>query len=168
MIGLLLCALAGIAAAAAPAIYRPAARIVYNPSGSAPLGWYRIQPGATPRVGDYVLTTLSAPAAVLAGQRGYLPAGMPLLKRIAAVSGHHVCVKDDELLIDGKPSARILRSDRLGRSLPVWRQCRTLASGELFLLSATNQASFDSRYFGPVFESAVRGQAVPILTWSSP
>jgi type IV secretory pathway protease TraF len=37
--------------------------------------------------------------------------------------------------------------------------CRRLEPGELFLLSVTNPASFDSRYFGPVSASAVIGVA---------
>ena len=40
--------------------------------------------------------------------------------------------------------------------------------GELFLLSATNPASFDSRYFGPVAVSAVIGSAQPLWTWGTP
>ncbi|WP_426727429.1 S26 family signal peptidase [Enterobacter cloacae complex sp. 288G10] len=40
-----------------------------------------------------------------------------------------------------------LPADRLGRPLPSLQLCRRLQPGELFLLSATNPASFDSRYF---------------------
>lgn len=165
---LLLCAVAGIAVAAAPTLFQPAVRIFYNPSNSAPLGWYRNQPKASPKLGDYVLSTLPAAAAALAAQRGYLPAGVPLLKRVSAASGQHVCAEGDALLIDGIPSGRILQSDGLGRPLPSWRQCRVLAGDELFLLSATEPSSFDSRYFGPVTTSALHGQAVPIWTWRTP
>jgi hypothetical protein len=48
---------------------------------------------------------------------------------------------------------------------PAWQQCRRLHDGELFLLSATNPASFDSRYFGPIAVSAVIGSAQPLWTW---
>lgn len=165
---LMLCTLIGVAAAVAPTALRPSVRVAYNTSSSAPLGWYRIQPVTSPKVGDYVLATLPTVAAALAAQRGYLPAGVPIVKHVTAVAGQHVCARDDALTIDGAPSARILRSDRQGRPLPAWRQCRSLASGEVFLLSPSNPASFDSRYFGPVDASAVRGQAVPLWTWSAP
>uniref|UniRef100_UPI00300B8EF7 S26 family signal peptidase n=1 Tax=Klebsiella pneumoniae TaxID=573 RepID=UPI00300B8EF7 len=46
--------------------------------------------------------------------------------------------------------------------LPSWPQCRPLAQGELFQLSVTNPASFDSRYFGPVSAAAVLGVAQPL------
>jgi type IV secretory pathway protease TraF len=56
----------------------------------------------------------------------------------------------------------------LGRPLPSWQQCRRLEPGELFLLSVTNPASFDSRYFGPVSASAVIGVAHPVWLESRP
>jgi hypothetical protein len=58
--------------------------------------------------------------------------------------------------------------DGRGRPLSAWQQCRRLHDGELFLLSATNPASFDSRYFGPVAVSAVIGSAQPLWTWDTP
>jgi conjugative transfer signal peptidase TraF len=162
---LMLCTLIGVIAAVAPAVFRPAVRIVYNASSSAPLGWYRIQRAASLRVDDYVLATLPAAAAALAAQRGYLPAGLPIVKRVGAVAGQHVCVRAGALMIDGRPAGRILASDRRGRPLIAWQHCRSLAGGELFLLSTTNLASFDSRYFGPIPVSAVRGRAMPLWTW---
>jgi conjugative transfer signal peptidase TraF len=164
---LILSAAIGIAAAAAPAAWRPPVRVAYNASASAPLGWYEVRAVESPQVGDYVIATLSNDAAALAAQRGYLPAGLPVLKQVAAVAGQHVCVRADAIAIDGAVSAHILRTDRFGRPLPAWHQCRSLIDGELFLLNASNAASFDSRYFGPVSLSAVRGEAIPLWTWGA-
>jgi type IV secretory pathway protease TraF len=58
--------------------------------------------------------------------------------------------------------------DSAHRPLQAWPQCRRLSDGELFLLSDTNPASFDSRYFGPIAASAVLGTARPLWTWSEP
>jgi type IV secretory pathway protease TraF len=52
--------------------------------------------------------------------------------------------------------------------MSAWQQCRRLSDGELFLLSTTNPASFDSRYFGPIAASAVIGAAHPLWTWNTP
>jgi conjugative transfer signal peptidase TraF len=164
---LLLCAAIGIAAAAAPAAWQPRVRIAYNASASAPLGWYQVRAFASPQVGHFVLAMLPNDAAALAARRGYLPAGLPVLKQVAAVAGQHVCAHADAIVIDGAVSAHILRADRMGRPLAAWHQCRRLIDGELFLLNTSNAASFDSRYFGPVSVSAVRGQAIPIWTWSA-
>ena len=43
--------------------------------------------------------------------------------------------------------------------------CRALRPGEVFLLAPGSAASFDGRYFGPVPDSAVFGEAVPLWTW---
>jgi conjugative transfer signal peptidase TraF len=156
----------GLAALAWAAFVQPAVRIVYNPSDSVPVGWYRITPAhALPgalSVDSIVLTTLPADAATLAAQRGYLPSHIPLLKRVGAVAPQHVCIVDGVVRIDGVPVGAVLRTDRWGRPLPSWPQCRPLAQGELFLLSVTNPASFDSRYFGPVSAAAVLGVAQPL------
>ena len=152
----------GLAALAWAAFVQPLPRLVYNPSDSVPIGWYRIGSSDALHVGAIVLTTLPPDVAALAAQRRYLPARVPLLKRVGAVAPQHVCVFDALVWIDGVPVAAVLAADRLGRPLPSWPHCRRLEAGELFLLSSTNPASFDSRYFGPVSASAVIGVAHPV------
>jgi conjugative transfer signal peptidase TraF len=166
----------GLAALAWASFVQPLPRLIYNPSDSVAVGWYRVdplhhRPGSLPRpssVGSIVLTTLPPEAAALAAQRGYLPARVPLLKRVGAVAPQQVCVFDALVWIDGVPVAAVRPADRLGRPLPSWPQCRQLRPGELFLLSSTNPASFDSRYFGPVSASAVIGVARPIWLEARP
>ena len=162
----------GLAALAWAAFVHPLPRLVYNPSDSVAVGWYRVDPrghGATSLlVGSIVLTRLPADAAALSAQRGYLPARIPLLKRVGAVAPQEVCVFGALVWIDGVPVAAVRSADRLGRPLPSWPQCRRLQAGEIFLLSTTNPASFDSRYFGPVSTSAVIGVAHPVWLESRP
>lgn len=162
----------GLAALAWASFVRPAAYVVYNPSDSVPVGWYRIErAGSPPRplsVDSIVLARLPADVAALAAQRGYLPAHIPLLKRVGAVAPQHVCIVAGQVRIDGVPVAAALPADRLGRPLPSWPHCRPLADGELFLLSTTNPASFDSRYFGPIQASAVIGIAQPLYLEKQP
>ena len=166
----------GFAALAWAAFVSPLPRLTYNPSDSVAVGWYRIDPfdprtASLPRplsVDSIVLVPLPATAAALAAQRGYLPTRVPLLKRVGAVAPQHVCIVDALVWIDGVPVAAALAADRLGRPLPSWPQCRWLRPGELFLLSVTNPASFDSRYFGPVSTSAVIGIAHPVWLESRP
>jgi len=158
----------GIAALAWPSDHTPVARLVYNPSDSVPRGWYRIVPPDSLHVGSIVLARLPAGAAALAAQRGYLPEHIPLLKRIGAMSPQQVCIEKHIVRINGKLVAGIRTADGRGRPLSAWQQCRPLRDGELFLLSATNPASFDSRYFGPIAVSAVIGSAQPLWTWGTP
>lgn len=138
--------------------------VIYNPSSSAPQGWYLVEPGEHLHVGEHVLVHLPAAAAALAAQRGYLPAGIPLVKHIAARAPQHVCVRADAVLIDGRRVADLRAADAQGRPLFAWRGCRRLAADELFLLSETSAASYDSRYFGPVTRERVIGRARPLWT----
>jgi len=140
-------------------------RLIYNPSTSAPIGWYFIRRANALRSHDIVLAWPPPPAAALADDRHYLPRGVPLLKEIGAVDRQFVCVRDGNVSIDGVPAAHTLRSDGAGRELTSWNDCRALAAGELFLLSHHSDASFDSRYFGPIRRDAVIGQAIPLWTW---
>ncbi|WP_312417648.1 S26 family signal peptidase [Comamonas sp.] len=156
----------GLAALAWASFVRPAAHVVYNPSDSVPVGWYRIESADSLShplsVNSIVLTPLPAHVAALAAQRGYLPQHIPLLKRVGALAPQHVCIVEGIVRIDGVPAAAALPADRRGRPLSIWPDCRRLHPGELFLLSTTNPASFDSRYFGPTQASAVIGTAQPI------
>lgn len=164
----ILCMDIGLAALLMPLAIPNRVQIVYNPSDSVPRGWYRIGPADFLHVGSIVLARLPAPAAVLAAQRGYLPAGIPLLKRIGAVAPQRACVDGTSVRVDDVAVAAVMGADGRGRPLSAWSQCRRLARGELFLLSSMNPASFDSRYFGPILASSVIGSAQPIWTWSTP
>lgn len=161
-----------VAALLVPAVGQIPARIVYNPSDSMARGWYRVDPvsGANAsqalwHVGSIVLARLPPGVAAFAAQRGYLPAGVPILKRIGAVAPQAVCVRDRVVRIDGIVVAKVRERDGAHRALPAWAHCRPLEDGELFLLSDTHPASFDSRYFGPIGASTVLGIARPLWTW---
>lgn len=140
-------------------------RLAYNPTTSAPEGWYMVDRHAVLRVDDYVLASLPAEAARFAAERQYLPLSVPILKRVGAVGFQSVCIWRNAILIDGRVTAKTLRRDSRGRDLAVWEHCRPLGSDELFLLSLTNPASFDSRYFGPIPRGSVIGKAIPLWTW---
>lgn len=165
------CMALGSAALCASVVLHVPILIVYNPSDSVPRGWYvveQIKNVGSLHVGSVVLARLPVDVAQLAAQRGYLPDGVPILKRIGAVASQSVCVRAQLLYIDGIVVARARTHDGLHRPLRAWSQCSYLALGELFLLSATNPASFDSRYFGPISASIVLGVARPLWTWSAP
>lgn len=153
-------AMLGLAAALDFAI-RPAPRLVWNASASAPIGFWRIHPDARFRTGDMVLATTPASVRQLAAQRHYLPANVPLLKRVAARDGDEVCALGQEIFVNGRWIGERRVVDRQGRPLPWWSGCEHLRDGRVFLLMDAAD-SFDGRYFGPVDEDAIIGKAVPL------
>jgi conjugative transfer signal peptidase TraF len=155
----------GLATLAVAAGADPAYRLVYNPSESAPRGWYALVPERHAKTGEWILVHLPKPIARLADQRGYLPMRVPILKRIGAQSGDEVCASRGGIFVGGNLVAHVFKVDSRGRPLPQWRSCRILNAQELFLLSSYSPFSFDSRYFGPVRRAAVIGQAIPLWTW---
>ncbi|WPG41666.1 S26 family signal peptidase (plasmid) [Variovorax sp. EBFNA2] len=161
----------GSAALGVPLALHAPIRIVYNPSDSVPRGWYvveEIEDAGSLHVGSIVLARLPSDVAQFAAQRGYLPVGVPILKRIGAVASQSVCIRARLLYIDGTAVACARSHDGAYRPLRPWLQCRFLAAGEVFLLSTTNPTSFDSRYFGPIPASTVFGVARPLWTGSAP
>ncbi len=145
----------------------PPPRLIWNASASAPVGLYRVDRGAPPRIGD--LVAISPPAAIEGwlARRNYLPAGVPLLKRVAALPGARVCRTGTFVTIDGVGVARALARDRAGRSLPLWLGCRIVGPHEIFLINAA-PASLDSRYFGPLPAAGMIGTAHPLCTRAAP
>lgn len=138
--------------------------LVWNATASAPIGFYRVRPIGVqpPRIGELVLIRPDATSARLYAERGNLPLGVPLLKRVIAVAGQSVCERDGVLSIDGRHVADALPTDGRGRPLVAWSGCRPLRDGEVFVLMATVTASLDGRYFGPTPIRSVIGRATPL------
>ena len=135
-----------------------------DPTASAPLGFYAVEPARPPHAGDLVVSRLPAAAAALADRRLYVPASTPVVKTVAAISGDRVCRTGLVVTVSGRAIALARVRDHAGRLLPFWSGCRTLGSGQVLLLSR-HPASFDGRYFGPTPTALILGRAKPLWTW---
>ena len=140
-------------------VWRPPPLLLWNASSSVPRGLYLVFPGTRARRGDLVVAWLPRAARTLAAKRGYLPAGVPILKPVAATGGTRVCAHGREIRIDGRVAAVRKWADLKGRALPHWNGCTRLRVDQVFLLSR-NPWSFDGRYFGPVRKSQIAGRVV--------
>ena len=158
--------LAGVVAVAAlSTLAVPVSRYaVWNMTASVPTGLYAIRGKASLHVGERVAIDPPPEMRRLLATRGYLPTGVPLIKRIAAVSGQRVCRFGHGVTIDGEFAGAARARDRLGRPLPAWFGCRKLRSGELFVMNPAAPGSFDGRYFGPLKLGTVIGRATPVWT----
>ncbi|WP_255247210.1 S26 family signal peptidase [Sphingopyxis sp. GW247-27LB] len=137
----------------------PRPRLLWNASASAPVGLYAVGDGAAPVRGDMVIARVPAEFRMFAARRRYLPANVPLVKRVAAMAGDEVCAAGARVTVNGHIVARRLDRDGAGRPMPWWSGCAELAADEYFLLMTDSAASFDGRYFGITEAGDIVGKA---------
>src|SRR5947208_3227869 len=88
----------------------PRPLLVWNATASAPVGLYAVTASVGLAAGDLVLAWPPAAAARLAAARHYLPRGVPVVKRIAALPGEQVCASGD--VVRGPRGIRVRRLAR--------------------------------------------------------
>lgn len=140
-------------------LWPPRPVLLWNASPSSPVGLYAVTPAGRIGAGDMVIAWAPAPARRLAAARHYLPANVPLVKRVAAAPGDRVCAKRGTIFVNGRPSALRRARDPSGRRMPWWAGCHMLRPGELFLLSPNAPEAFDGRYFGMTRRTEIAGKA---------
>jgi len=151
-------ALLAVLALAGTLVAPPRPLLFWNASPSSRTGLYAISKGGPAR-GDTAVAWAPEKARRLAALRHYLPATVPLVKRVAAVAGDRVCTAGNRILVNGRPAARRRARDPSGRMLPWWSGCQVVQRGELFLLSPGSPDAFDGRYFGITHNGEVIGKA---------
>ena len=137
---------------------------IWNASNSVPVGLYRLQPAGWLAVTELVAVRPPGPLATFLDLNGYLPVGLPMLKRVLALPGQTVCRSGRTISVDAIDMGEARERDSRGRPLPVWHGCRVVGEDELFLMNWQSKDSLDGRYFGPIAVSAVVGRAFPVWT----
>jgi conjugative transfer signal peptidase TraF len=137
---------------------------IWNSSASVPVGLYRVRPMTTLIVTELVAIKPPDLLAVFLNLNGYLPIGVPMLKRVLALPGQKVCRDRLTIAVDGAEVGQAQERDGRGRPLPTWTGCRVIAHGDIFVMNWQSTDSLDSRYFGPLPVSAVIGRVVPVWT----
>jgi conjugative transfer signal peptidase TraF len=154
-------AAASFAAAAllATLLWPPRPLLLWNASASSPVGLYQVVGLGQVEPGTSVVAWPPEEARQLAEERSYIPSGVPLVKRVAAVAGDRVCAIGEAVFVNGNIAAVRRNVDKLGRPLPWWTGCHDLREGDLFLLMSEAPGSFDGRYFGITRKRDVVGEA---------
>jgi conjugative transfer signal peptidase TraF len=137
---------------------------IWNVSKSVPIGLYQLQPAGRLAVTELVAVRTPEPLATFLDLNGYLPIGVPMLKRVLALPGQTVCRNGPTISVDAIEMGEALSRDSRGRPLPVWQGCRVVGADELFLMNWQSEESLDGRYFGLVPRSSVIGKALPVWT----
>lgn len=138
-----------------------------NITPSEPVGIYRLIPGRVER-GALVLIDQPHDSAASTLRR-YIPAKLPLVKRVAAIPGDVVRIDSDGVYVNGVlwPDSVPLTHDDEGRALhPYPFGVYPVAAGKVWVMS-NHPRGLDSRYFGPVPAASVISQLAPLLTWTS-
>lgn len=156
--------LAGAVLVAAPIVSGHAPRFIWNASASVPIGLYSLAPVRSIAVGDLVVVLPPDDLAGFLDARGYLPRGLPLIKRVLALGGTRVCRRGSAIIAYDGIYGQALARDTRGRPLPDWQGCRTLHDGEAFFMNWDSPDSFDSRYVGPLPVTTIVGRAIPVWT----
>ena len=138
---------------------------IWNASESVPIGLYRLQPVHRLSVTELVAVKPPEPLGTFLDFNGYLPIGVPMLKRILALPGQTVCRTGLAITVDDIEVGQARERDARGRPLPAWQGCRLLSAGEIFVMNWQSANSLDGRYFGFLPASAVIGRALPVWTW---
>ena len=140
-------------------------RYVWNASASVPVGLYRVQPTGRLAVAQLVAIQPPEPLATFLADGGYLPRGIPMLKRVLALPGQRVCRDRSAITVDKVEMGVTRERDSRGRPLPIWQGCRVVAEGEVFLMNWQSADSLDGRYFGGLPTTAIIGRAEPLWTY---
>ena len=82
----------------ATALFQPAPKLLWNASASVPIGLYAVHHVGGLYVGELLVVTPPEPLASFLDQRRYLPKGVPLVKRVAALPGQTVCRTDEAII----------------------------------------------------------------------
>jgi conjugative transfer signal peptidase TraF len=138
--------------------------LAFNSTTSLPQGLYRRRPiPAAFHRGDLVSIAIPAALSDLLAA-GDLGRGAPLLKKVVALPGDHVCTANGIYEAAGVAVGPVFERDSHGHPLPQHRVCGLVGPG-LIYLGAPHPHSVDSRYFGPVGRESIRDAWSPLWTF---
>jgi type IV secretory pathway protease TraF len=119
--------LVGAAALIAPIVLETTPLYVWNASDSVPIGLYRLRPADNLFVTELVAVQPPEPLATFLDLNGYLPTGVPMLKRVLALPGQTVCRSGLAVSVDAIEMGEARDRDGRRRPLPKWRAAASSA-----------------------------------------
>ena len=139
-------------------------RFVQNRTESMPKGIYFVSPVGKVERGMTMLLSLSPKQRQLLSRYPWGQANVPLLKQIVAIPGDLACF-DSKLSVNGHEIAAIEASDKLGNPFPRLTGCSRLEKSQFLPLATKSPYSFDGRYFGPIEQDQIIGEASLVISF---
>jgi conjugative transfer signal peptidase TraF len=141
-----------------------------NTSPSLPVGIYVVTSDGGANLIEFCPAEPFAALSLVRGYRGpgaCRDGGAPLLKPVVAKAGDLVELSWHGVSVNGLllPNTAPLSKDTKGRPLEPWHFGRfPVAPGTVWVASSYHSRSFDSRYLGPVYTTAIRHRLKAFLT----
>ena len=135
---------------------------VHQLTPSMPEGWYFTYPVSSYYRGDNVVFSPDKQTENYILARKWLPKDIPLLKKIVGIPGDFLCIKQQNVYINGELLGKVYEMDDKGNALPVFSFCGKIAKDEYFMQGVANAHSFDSRYYGLVNKAQIMSKAVKL------
>lgn len=142
-----------------------------NMTDSIPIGLYRITDIKNLKNAFVIFCPEDKPVFQQARDRGYIDSGLCpggygyLMKKVVAIKGDNISVTDEGVLVNHQliPFSKPISADGLKRPLPQWRtRDYQLKKDEILTMTSQSEWSFDTRYFGPVRLSQIKGVITPV------
>ncbi|BAL82989.1 putative TraF peptidase [Selenomonas ruminantium subsp. lactilytica TAM6421] len=137
---------------------------VYNATASVPVGWYLLLSPQDVARDDMVVFTVPEDVQELAVERGWLPKGTKMLKRVGGLAGDMYGVnRSRQFYVNGIYIGQASLTDGKGQQMPDRSCCIHMVEEHRFLPIGDSSHSFDGRYYGTVPLDCIKNKAVLIL-----
>jgi len=160
----------GAAIISLPSLVAYAWGLRVNMTRSLPMGLYLVTDDARCALVEFCPEGRAAEESKIRGYRntGSCPdGGEPLIKPVVAHQGDIVEMFASGISVNGRlvSNTAPLSTDRVGRPLKSWAYGEyKVDASEVWVASAYNYGSYDSRYFGPIRIASIRHRLRPIWT----
>lgn len=131
-----------------------------NTSPSIPLGIYK---SVDTTLKPSTIILFHPPESVKNLDRHWLRNNQIIMKPIVATEGDFCCISENNVEINGNFYGEIQKFDSEKLPLPSLNFCRSLKPHEIWVGSNHIENSFDSRYFGPIFEKEIIATVTPLI-----
>jgi len=138
-------------------------KVVFQITGSMPQGIYLIKPAENINANQFIIFDLPENVKQTIRNRRWVPDRVSMLMKVAiGLPGDNISLNEKGVYVNGVYFGPVKQHDKQGLPLPVINSKFTLQKDQYFA-ACRSVNSFDSRYFGPVPKSEIKGVVEPFL-----